>query len=65
MVAYSGIFVWSPAFVLMVYDPVRRHRRREQVHLGESTAIGNWYTGFEFPCWWWVFRQRLWRYGLC
>ena len=45
--AYSGVFVWSLAFVLMVYGPAKRHRRREQVHLCERTAIGYFYTGFE------------------
>jgi len=45
--AYSGISVWSLAFRLMVYGSVKRHRRREQEHLRESTAIGYFYTGFE------------------
>ena len=51
MAAYSGIYIRSLAFLLMVYGPVKRHRRREQEHLGESTAIGNLHTGFELPFW--------------
>ena len=53
MAAYSGIYVWSLAFLLMVYGPVKRHRRREQEHLCECTAIGYFYTGFELPYRWW------------
>ena len=45
--AYSGVFVGSLAFVLMVYGPAKRHRRREQVHLCARTAIGYFHTGFE------------------